>query len=121
MPCPKIVTESVSELINNSDPVSLHGYTSAPGDINVRKALFAGIGMNRSGGDCHHFPRLIVDHRAVLKPERALAAGAVDKLPVLVGVPADIVCFRALSNKQNRVHAVPSLSAISRPSSSKNG
>lgn len=39
VPCPKIVTESVSELINNSDPVSLHGYTSAPGDINVRKAI----------------------------------------------------------------------------------
>ena len=39
VPCPKIVTESLSELINNSDPVSLHGYTSAPGDINVRKAI----------------------------------------------------------------------------------
>ncbi|MDE7454114.1 MAG: pyridoxal phosphate-dependent aminotransferase [Clostridia bacterium] len=39
VPVPEKVTEILTDLIKNSDPVILHGYTSAPGDYSVRKAL----------------------------------------------------------------------------------
>ena len=39
VPVPAEVTKILSELINCGDPVALHGYTSAPGDYNVRKTL----------------------------------------------------------------------------------
>ncbi len=39
IPAPDKVREVMSELINEKDPVLLHGYTSAQGDPNVRKAM----------------------------------------------------------------------------------
>lgn len=39
VPSPSIVNETLTNLINNTDPVTLHGYTSAVGDLNVRKAI----------------------------------------------------------------------------------
>lgn len=39
IPVPAEVTEILKELLVSGDPVALHGYTSAPGDYNVRKAL----------------------------------------------------------------------------------
>ncbi len=39
VPAPKEVNEELIKLIQNSDPVFLHGYTSAQGDLNVRKAI----------------------------------------------------------------------------------
>lgn len=36
---PNIVNETLSALLRDMDPVSLHGYTSAQGDPNVRKAI----------------------------------------------------------------------------------
>ena len=39
VPVPEEVTEILTELLAGSDPVALHGYTSAPGDYNVRKSL----------------------------------------------------------------------------------
>lgn len=38
-PPPKIVLDTLKDLIENSDPISLHGYTSAAGDIMVREAI----------------------------------------------------------------------------------
>ncbi len=40
---PDIVTDTMIDLIKNTDPVLLHGYTSAQGDINVRKAMAKSI------------------------------------------------------------------------------
>lgn len=39
VPVPEEVTEILTGLLTDSDPVALHGYTSAPGDYNVRKSL----------------------------------------------------------------------------------
>ena len=39
VPVPEEVTKALTELVKNTDPVALHGYTSAPGDYNVRKTL----------------------------------------------------------------------------------
>lgn len=39
VPTPKSVDETIKNLINNEDSVLLHGYTSAPGDLNVRTKI----------------------------------------------------------------------------------
>ncbi len=39
IPAPKKVNDVIENLIRNSDPVALHGYTSAPGDYSVRTAI----------------------------------------------------------------------------------
>jgi len=39
VPAPDCVNEAIMDLTANADPVFLHGYTSAPGDYNVRKAI----------------------------------------------------------------------------------
>lgn len=39
VPAPGIVTDTLNKIINNTEPTKLHGYTSAPGDIGVRKAI----------------------------------------------------------------------------------
>lgn len=39
IPTPQIVTDTLIDLLSNVDPVVLHGYTSAAGDYNVRKAI----------------------------------------------------------------------------------
>ena len=38
---PAIVNETIKNLIESVDPVGLHGYTSAPGDMETRKAIAA--------------------------------------------------------------------------------
>lgn len=39
VPCPDEITGSMAELLKLSDPVALHGYTSAAGDPDTRKAI----------------------------------------------------------------------------------
>lgn len=39
VPAPKEVKEALEDIIANTDPVLLHGYTSAQGDFSVRKTL----------------------------------------------------------------------------------
>ncbi len=43
VPAPDEVGEIIKELVNNTDPVLLHGYTSAPGDMGVRTAIAENI------------------------------------------------------------------------------
>lgn len=43
IPTPQSVTEAINEIVNNTDPVMLHGYTSAQGDANVRAAIAENI------------------------------------------------------------------------------
>lgn len=38
VPAPDCVKEALADLVLNTDPVALHGYTSAQGDLSVRKA-----------------------------------------------------------------------------------
>ena len=39
IPAPQAVTDTMRGLIENTDPIALHGYTSAAGDIDVRTAI----------------------------------------------------------------------------------
>lgn len=39
VPAPACVNDAILDLLKNEDPVLLHGYTSAQGDINVRKIV----------------------------------------------------------------------------------
>jgi aspartate aminotransferase len=36
---PAVVNETIARLVAEEDPISLHGYTSAPGDMETRKAI----------------------------------------------------------------------------------
>ncbi len=50
VPPPERVRETLLELLETEDPVTLHGYTSAPGDLAVRTAIASYI--NRTHGTC---------------------------------------------------------------------
>lgn len=39
VPAPKEVGETIKKLVDTTDPVALHGYTSAPGDMAVRQKI----------------------------------------------------------------------------------
>ena len=39
VPAPREVEEAILDLVKNTDPVALHGYTSAQGDAGVRRAI----------------------------------------------------------------------------------
>lgn len=39
VPAPQFVNDTIADLIKNSDPTVLHGYTSAAGDLGVRTAI----------------------------------------------------------------------------------
>lgn len=41
VPAPECFTQILTDLVQNTDPVALHGYTSAQGDASVRKAIAA--------------------------------------------------------------------------------
>ena len=43
VPTPKSVTDAIHEALNEIDPVQLHGYTSAPGNLTVRAAIASSI------------------------------------------------------------------------------
>ena len=38
-PAPNEVNEAITDIVNNTDPVAVHGYTSAPGSITARTAI----------------------------------------------------------------------------------
>ncbi len=39
IPTPQAVTDTILELVGNTEPVALHGYTSGPGDMGTRQAI----------------------------------------------------------------------------------
>lgn len=43
VPAPKEVGETIKRLVDTVDPVALHGYTSAPGDMGVREKIAEGM------------------------------------------------------------------------------
>ena len=46
IPSPQAVKDTMLKLLNEKDPVSLHGYTSAPGDYGVRSTIASSIRDN---------------------------------------------------------------------------
>lgn len=47
---PEMVTETIKELLANNNPTILHGYTSAQGDLEVRKAIANNINTRFNAG-----------------------------------------------------------------------
>lgn len=43
VPAPESVKKAIIEILENEDPVAIHGYTSAQGDFNVRKTIAESI------------------------------------------------------------------------------
>lgn len=56
IPTPECVTEKMLDIIKNTDSIALHGYTSAPGDIAVRRAVAESI---KERFDFPSYPELI--------------------------------------------------------------
>ena len=50
VPAPSVVNETMAKLIAEKDSVKLHGYTSAPGDLGVRRAIADYINENFGAG-----------------------------------------------------------------------
>ena len=46
VPAPREVEQAILDLVQNSDPVALHGYTSAQGDAGVRRAVAEDLTIN---------------------------------------------------------------------------
>lgn len=46
IPAPAVVGETMQRLIAETDPILLHGYTSAPGDLSVRQTIAAHVQEN---------------------------------------------------------------------------
>ena len=47
---PEMVTETIKDLLANNNPTILHGYTSAQGDLEVRKAIANNINSRFNAG-----------------------------------------------------------------------
>ena len=48
VPAPDCVNENLVKLLNESDPISVHGYTSAQGDANVRQSIIEYVNKTHS-------------------------------------------------------------------------
>ena len=76
IPAPLIVNETIQKLLNEKDSVKLHGYTSAPGDINVRskiadylnKTYNANVDKDRIYLTCGAAASLTISLNALLNP-----------------------------------------------------
>ena len=76
IPCPPCVNETISRLAAEQDPLSLHGYTSAPGRQSLRAAISADLnaryGTNMDPSDifvtCGAAPGLAAFLRGVVMP-----------------------------------------------------
>ena len=56
-PAPKEVDEAIADIVKNSNPIAVHGYTSAPGSLETRTAIADSInrrfGMNASSDEIY--------------------------------------------------------------------
>ena len=82
IPCPKVVTEKLIEILSNDNPVDIHGYSSAIGHLHVREAIANYVNETFNAKE-----------RAELV---LLTAGA---------APGLAICFHGLLNPQDEVIA----------------
>lgn len=53
VPCPEVVTNALLDIINNYDPIGLHGYSSAIGHSAIRKAIASHINETYDTNESH--------------------------------------------------------------------
>ncbi len=76
IPAPEAVNDTIRRLVTETDPVALHGYTSAPGDLSVRdkiaKQITARFGMEASAATiymtCGAAASLTISLHALVNP-----------------------------------------------------
>ncbi len=66
VPSPDIVKDTLTALLTEQDPAQLHGYTSAQGDMNVRKAIAAYLNETYGAGVSNNLIYLTVGAAAAL-------------------------------------------------------
>ena len=76
VPAPECVTEALRTLLSTRDAVSLHGYTSAPGDASVRGAIADYLNENYSVGCTANDLYMTVGAAASLSATLSAVAGA---------------------------------------------
>ncbi len=82
IPAPKEVADAIRQVLDTVDPVRIHGYTSAVGDLQTRTAIAADL-QARFGGEispeelfigCGAAPELTAVFRALAVPEAEICA-----------------------------------------------
>ena len=82
IPSPREVNETIRAILNDTDSLQIHGYTSAVGDVNTRKAIAADLNA-RFGCDitpaelfigCGAAPELVAVFRALAVPGAEILA-----------------------------------------------
>ena len=63
---PDVVNESLVKIINNTDSIKLHGYTSAEGDVNVRQAISEYLNKTYDANTDYNYIYLTVGAAAAL-------------------------------------------------------
>ena len=66
VPSPDIVNKTLISLLTEKDPAILHGYTSAQGDLSVRKAIADYLNETYGAGVCENYIYLTVGAAAAL-------------------------------------------------------
>ena len=82
IPSPSIVNETLIKLLTEKEPTALHGYTSAVGDLNVRKAIVEYINKTYSVNEkpelvymtCGAAASLTITMNAILNPKDEIIA-----------------------------------------------
>ena len=82
MPAPEAVTETIRDLLADTDPVALHGYTSAVGDVAMRTAIAEDLNARYDAGvrpenlfvTCGAAPGLTAVFRALAVPGAEILA-----------------------------------------------
>ena len=65
VPCPEKITECMIKLLQEEEPVALHGYTSAAGDLDTRKAIADYINGKYSLGAEPFEPKLLLSTKKI--------------------------------------------------------
>ncbi len=82
IPAPLAVEETIRELLSHTDSLSLHGYTSAVGDLETRQAIAADLNRRYAAGvtaqqlfiGCGAAPELVAVFRALAVPGAEILA-----------------------------------------------
>ena len=84
IPAPKEVDQAIRDILNDTDSLAIHGYTSAIGDINTRKAIADDLNDRYNAGvrpqdlfiGCGAAPELVAVLRAITVPGSEILAVA---------------------------------------------
>ena len=91
IPAPREVEQTIKDILSDTDPVQIHGYTSAVGDLQTRKAIAEDLNRRYQAGvkpenlfmGCGAAPELVAVFRALAVPGAEILAIAFSAAKVL--------------------------------------